>query len=545
MSSSPTPFAADREARPTSPTLLPCRNPATGEVFGEVPIHDAADVKRIVSRAREAQRAWGATTMKERKRVLARLLEVIVDRQTEIAELAARDSGKTMVDAAMGEVFPVCEKIRYVLANGERDLAPEVRSSGFLLHKRAELVFEPLGVVGVISPWNFPFHNLLCPLVPALFAGNAVVTKVSELATWSSLRYLSMIRDVLRELGHDPALVDVVVGYGATGQALVESGADKIFFTGSPENGRRVAETAAKHLVPVVLELGGKDPMIVCDDADLDRALDSASLGVFTACGQMCVGVERIYVMEGVYDAFVEGAKRRVDRLRQGIPLGGPIVDLGATTMPRQLDIIQALVDDAISKGARALAGGSRRTDLPGTYFSPTLLVDVDHTMRITQEEVFGPVMVVMKVRDEEDAIARANDCPYGLGSSVFTRDLARGARIARRIRAGMSVVNDYGLAYMMQSLPFGGVKISGYGKINGREGLRACCHEKAIVNDRLPFGKAVAIHPIRPETHGIVEGAISLIYARGAGKKARAAGSLVRLLVGAALHRSASDPRT
>jgi acyl-CoA reductase-like NAD-dependent aldehyde dehydrogenase len=514
--------------------MLPCRNPATGEVFGEVPIHDAADVKRIVRRAREAQRAWGATSMKERKRVLARLLDVIVDRQTEIAELAVRDSGKTMVDAAMGEVFPVCEKIRYLLANGERDLAPEVRSSGFLVHKKAELVFEPLGVIGVIAPWNFPFHNLLCPLVPALFAGNAVVTKVSELATWSSLRYLEIIRDVLRERGHDPHLVELVIGYGPTGQALVESGADKIFFTGSPENGRRVAETAAKHLVPVVLELGGKDPMIVCDDADLTRALDSASLGVFTACGQMCVGVERIYVMEAVYDAFVEGARTRVDRLRQGQPEGA-LVDMGATTMPRQLDIIQALVDDAVAKGARALAGGKRRTDLPGTYFEPTLLVDVDHTMRITQEEVFGPVMVVMKVRDDADAIARANDCPYGLGSSVFTRDLARGARIARQLRAGMSVVNDYGLAYMMQSLPFGGVKISGYGKINGREGLRACCHEKAIVNDRLPFGKAVAIHPILPETHGIVESAIALIYARGAWKKARAAGALAKLLVSAA----------
>lgn len=219
--SSSDPTSTSRTA--ATAATLPCRNPATGAVFGEVPIHDASDVRRSVARAREAQRAWGATSLKERSRVLRRLLDVIVDRQTEICALAVGDSGKTMVDAAMGEVFPVCEKIRYVLSSGPRDLAPESRSSGFLMHKKAELVFEPLGVVGVISPWNFPFHNLLCPLVPALFAGNAVVTKVSELATWSSLRYLEMIRDVLREEGHDPALVDVVVGLGSASMNCARS----------------------------------------------------------------------------------------------------------------------------------------------------------------------------------------------------------------------------------------------------------------------------------------------------------------------------------
>ncbi len=510
---------------------MPCKNPATGEVIGEAAVMDAVEVNAIVERARRAQVAWAETTFRERKAVLADLLELVLDRQEEISRLAMRDSGKTMVDAAMGEVFPVCEKIRYLIANGERDLAPERRGSGFLVHKVADVYFEPLGVVGVIAPWNFPFHNLLCPLVPALFAGNAVVTKVSELATWSSHAYLAMIREVLEKRGHDPELVQIVTGFGPTGQALVESGVEKIFFTGSPQNGRRVMETASKTLVPVVLELGGKDPMIVCDDADLDRAMDSSMLGVFTAAGQMCVGVERIYVMDAVHDAFVAGVVEKVKKLRQGPP-EGPLVDLGATTMPRQLDIIQSLVDDALKKGARALVGGKRRPEGPGTYYEPTVLVDVDHTMRITQEEVFGPVMVIMRVRDEADAIAKANDCPYGLGSSVFTRDLARGERIAHRVRAGMSVINDYGLAYMMQSLPFGGTKISGIGKINGREGLRACCNTKAIVNDRLPFGKAVAIHPIRPHTYAVVENAVRVIYARGAMKKARAAISLGRDLL-------------
>ncbi len=525
------------ESAASRQVTMPCVNPATGERMGEAPVMSADEVRRVVERARRAQPRWAATSFAERRAVLSDLLEVILARQEEISRLAVRDSGKTMVDAAMGEIFPVCEKLRYLVANGEKDLAPERRSSGFLLHKVAEVVYEPIGVAGVIAPWNFPFHNLLCPLAPALFAGNAVVTKVSELATWSSQRYIEMIREVLVKHGQDPDLVAIVTGFGPTGQALVESGADKIFFTGSPENGKKVMAAASKHLVPVVLELGGKDPMIVCDDADLERAMDSSMLGVFTAAGQMCVGVERIYVMDRVYDAFVAGVAERVSKLRQGPP-EGPLVDMGATTMPRQLDIIQDLVDDAVKKGARVVAGGKRRPGGPGTYFEPTLLVDVDHTMRITQEEVFGPVMVVMRVRDEADAIAKANDCPYGLGSSVFTSSLARGERIAKGIRAGMSVVNDYGLAYMMQSLPFGGTKISGFGRINGREGLRACCNTKAIVNDRLPFGKAVAIHPIRPHTYAVVEGAVRLIYSRGAGNKARAAIALGRDLVALARER-------
>ena len=508
--------------------VMPCINPATGERMGEAPIMSKDAVRKVVERARRAQPKWAATSFAERRAVLADLLALIIERQSDISRLAVRDSGKTMVDAAMGEIFPVCEKIRYVIANGERDLAPEKRSPGFLLHKVAEVIYEPLGVVGVIAPWNFPFHNLLCPLVPALFAGNAVVTKVSELATWSSREYIGMIREVLARHGQDPDLVDIVTGYGPTGQALVESGVEKIFFTGSPENGRKVMAAASNHLVPVVLELGGKDPMIVCDDADVVRAMDSAMLGVFTAAGQMCVGAERIYVMNGVYGAFVEGIVDRVSKLRQGPP-EGELVDMGATTMPRQLDIIQSLVDDALQKGARLLAGGKRGEHGHGTYYQPTVLGDVTHSMRITQEEVFGPVMVIMRVESEADAIAKANDCPYGLGSSVFTGNLARGERIAKGVKAGMSVINDYGLAYMMQSLPFGGTKISGFGRINGREGIRACCNLKAIVNDRLPFGKAVAIHPIKPHTYAVVDGAVRLIYSRGLAKRAKAAVALGR----------------
>jgi acyl-CoA reductase-like NAD-dependent aldehyde dehydrogenase len=327
-----------------------------------------------------------------------------------------------------------------------------------------------------------------------------------------------------------------VTGYGETGQELVTGGVDEVFFTGSPANGRKVMRAAADGPTPVVLELGGKDPMIVCDDADLKRAVDAAMLGVFTSGGQMCVSAERLYVFDGIYDRFVQEVSERVAALRQGPapteePLGS--VDVGAMTMPRQLRIIQELVDDAVDRGARVLAGGRRNPHYDGQFYEPTILVDVDHSMRIMHEEHFGPVMVICRVQSESEAIRLSNASAYGLGSSVFTRDRKRALRMAQQLRAGMTVANDYGLAYMMQALPFGGVGESGFGRINGREGLRACCYAKAIVTDRLPFGKSVAIHPIREATYPIVTGAMRVLYGKGLGQKTRAAVDLARRLTG------------
>ena len=518
-------------APPAPSDMLVCVDPATGERLGQVPVMRRADVVAAVERARAAQRAWAATSFAERRAVLSDIMKHVVSHQEEICRLAVRDSGKTMVDAAMGEIFPVCEKLRYTIAHGEDDLRPEARPSGLLPHKAARVEYLPLGVIGVIAPWNFPFHNFFCPAIPALFAGNAVVVKVSELATWSSLHYVKIFEDALRRRGHSPDLVQVVTGYGETGSALVTSGVDKVFFTGSPQNGRKVMAAAAETLTPVVLELGGKDPMIVCEDADLEQAVSTALFGVFNACGQMCVGAERLYVFEGIYDAFVENVLARARALRQGPPLAGGEVDLGAMTMPRQLEIIQSLVDDAVAKGARVLCGGRPRTDLGGNFYPPTILVDVDHSMWITQEEQFGPVMVIVKVRSDDEAIRLANDCPYGLGSSVFTRDPARAERFARALDAGMTTVNDFGLAYMIQSLPFGGRKISGFGRINGREGLRACCNAKAIVTDRVPVRQGMALYPVRAATFELVTGAVKAIYGSGLARRARGAVGIARSL--------------
>lgn len=507
--------------------VIECRDPATGERLGEVPVMTREDVEVAVARGRRAQASWATTTFAERGRVLRTLLDAIVAHQDEICRLAVHGSGKTMLDVVLGEVWPVCEKIRYALVHGERDLRPERRSPGWWLHKTATLVHVPRGVIGAIGPSRFPFYGLLSPVVPGLYAGNAVVVKVSELASWSSLAYLDLIHDALRRHGHDAALVQVVTGDDRTATALMDAGIDTVFVPGSSRSGAGAVATTARSWSSA-LERGGTDALVVCDDADLDRVLDAALPGVFGACGPSCTGVERLYVFDAVYEAFVRLAEARVRRLRQGPPLDD-LVDCGAMATARDVDVLQELVDDAVAQGARVLVGGRRRSDLPGHYFEPTLVVDVDPRMRIVREAVFGPVMVVVRVDDEAQAIELANESACGIGSTVFTRDRARGDRIASRLRAATSVVNDHAIARLMQALPWGG---SGSDPGSGREGLRACCHAKVVVNDRFAFGKTPAIHPVREHTYDLVESTVRALYGRGLRHTVRASWDTLRNLV-------------
>jgi acyl-CoA reductase-like NAD-dependent aldehyde dehydrogenase len=513
-----------------APRTFPCFDPATGESLGDAPVLSPEEVRARVARARAAADAgWSASPFAERRRVLRAVLDHVLDHADELCRLISRDSGKTLENAMLGEIWPVCEKLRHTIATGERDLQPEPVSSGLLVHKRARIEFQPLGVIGVICPWNFPLQNVLGPTVPALMAGNAVVVKVSEWTSWSAPRIQRIFDEALGRAGWPTDLVQVITGDGETGAALVGGGVDKVIFTGSIANGRRVLEASAKTLTPVILELGGKDPMIVCDDASLDQAVHAALAGAFISSGQMCLAAERVYVQEGLYERFVDEVAQRVGALRQGPPLAGPpgAVDVGAMTMPRQIEIVERLVGDAVAKGAQVRAGGERAPG-PGSFFRPTVLAGCDATMAIMREETFGPVLCVARFADDDEVVRLANDTAYGLGSTVFTRDPARARRIAARLVAGSTVVNDFGLAYMANALPFGGVRGSGFGRLNGREGIRACTNVKSVLEDRLPLHLPTKLYPVGPGDYARGRRTVELLYRRGLLARARAALGLI-----------------
>ncbi len=510
-------------------TTIPCWDPATGDKLGDAPVQSPDEVRAIVANARRAQASWSRTTFAERRRVLGRMLDYILDHADELCRVIAQDAGKTLENALVGEVWPICEKLRHTIASGERDLSPEPVSSGLLVHKRATIEYQPLGVIGVICPWNFPLQNVLGPTIPALMAGNGVVIKVSEWVSWSAPRIQAIFDAVLSECGYSTDLVRIITGYAETGVALCESGVDKIVFTGSLPNGRRVATQCAKTLTPAILELGGKDPMIVCDDANIEQAAHAALAGSFIASGQMCLAAERIIVMDRAHDLFVARVVELARELRQGNPLGGDKVDVGAMTMPQQVEIVEKLVADAIGKGAKAEVGGARGLGDRGSFFLPTVLTGVNRDMAIAKEETFGPVMCIFRVRDDDDAVALANDTQYGLGSTVFSTDHTRARRIADRLRAGSTVINDFGLAYMANALPFGGVGGSGYGRLNGREGIRAMCNQKSVMTDRLPLHFPVKLYPVADGDFGRTKATIELLYRRNVGARVAAVVSLVR----------------
>ncbi len=492
----------------------------------------AAEVPRAVERAKLAQLAWRQTSFKQRRQVLASVLSRVLEDSDRICACVTRDTGKTRENALTGEVWTVAAKLRWMLDQGERHLRPERVSTGFLLHKQARLEFHPLGVLGAIIPWNYPFQNMANPIIPGLFAGNAVVVKPSEWVAWSSAELIGIFRDALAEHGHDPDLVQLVQGYAETGRALIGAGIDGLTFIGSGRNGRHVLAEAAKHVVPVILELGGKDPVIVCDDADLDCAVAGILGGSLINAGQNCVAAERIIVHEGVYDEVVTRLRGEVNSLRQGPSGLDRVVDVGAMITPLQLGIVEGLVARAVEQGARLVCGGESALGDQGDFYKPTVLADMTRDMEIMQEEVFGPVLLVAKAKDDRAAIELANSTAFGLGASVFSRDARRAREIARRIDSGMVGINDFGgLTYMAQSLTFGGVKESGFGRMNGREGLRACCNIKSVIEDRFPFSVPAKVFPVKPQDYAVTKASLMLLYGNNWAQRLRAVRELTRAL--------------
>ncbi len=527
-----------REAvnRAESRGVIECYEPATRAPLGTVEVDAPASIPAVIARAQQAQKRWVNTPFSERRRVLGLLLDHVLERADELCEVVVRDAGKTRHNAMLGEIWPVVEKLRWTLAHGEKHLRDEHVSSGWFVHKRARIEYQPLGVIGVIAPWNYPLQNILGPVIPALMAGNAAIVKVSEWVAWSSARFQHLFDEVFEEAGYPKDLVQIINGYAATGRALVSGGVDKLIFTGSMENGKRVLAEAATSLTPVVLELGGKDPLIVCDDADLEQAVHAALTGAFLNCGQNCLASERILVFESVYAAFEARLVELTRALRQGSPLDHEVVDLGAVVSPLQLDLIEELVRDAVAQGARILTGGSRVKVELGQFFAPTILAAVTSEMRIAREETFGPVALLMRVRDEEHALEVANGTAFGLGATVLTRSSSRAKRITRKLVAGNVSVNDFGLTYMAMDLPFGGVKGSGMGRLNGKEGLRACTNPKAVLEDRLPLHQAAKVFPVGQRDYEIARDVIGVLYTRGLANKLDAALRLVDTLRGRVL---------
>lgn len=433
--------------------------------------------------------------------MLRSLLAYVLDNQEEICRVACLDSGKTMVDAQLGEIMVTCEKLQWTLKHGERVLAPSRRPTNLLMsYKRNEVRYEPLGVVAALVSWNYPFHNFIGPVISSIFSGNAIVVKVSEQTAWSSAYFTSIARGALVAHGHDPALVQTVVCWPeVAGHLTSHPRVSHITFIGSRPVCHKVAASAAKSLTPIVAELGGKDASIVLDSArrDLPRIAEILLRGTFQASGQNCIGIERIVATPAVYDALVEKLTPRVRALRLGTKL-----DVGAMISTASFDRLEALVADAVAKGARLLAGGKRyvHPEHPaGAYFAPTLLVDVTPDMAIAQEECFGPIMLLMRTASgsAEDVLAVANAPDFGLGSSVFGGDSDPVLQeVVRGIKAGMVAVNDFAVFYAVH-LPFGGVAGSGYGRFAGEEGLRGLCNAKSICADRAGWlGIRTAIPP-------------------------------------------------
>ncbi len=530
------------------PGMLQCYDPATAQRIGAVPVVTPEEVRERIARARAAQRAWKESTFAQRRHVLRIFLKFILEHQDDIVRLCCRDSGKTELGASFGEVLPTCEKIQWMIDNGERILSPQPRAAARIMaYKEAWVEYHPFGVLGVISPFNYPFTNFLNHIISGLFSGNAVVCKLSEHTSWSGSyfhRFVSAALTEARDSGAVPTahpdLVQVVTGFAESGSALVSGGVDKIIFTGSTHVGRLVMKGAADAgITPCVLELGGKDPFIVLEDADLDGVFKLLMRGCFQNCGQNCIGVERVYVQSSVYDRFLDMAAEKVGALKQGFPLSGESCDLGATTMPGQIDIIDSLVFDALEKGARVLCGGECNQDMgPGLFFEPTLLVDVDHTMRIAKEEAFGPLMVVMPFESEVDLERLANDSEFGLCSSIWSGSKTRATKLAEKLHVGMSNINDYGVNYLVQSLPFGGVKQSGFGRFGGPEGLRECCVLKSVTRDALPFVMTplmmppVIDYPVGQHAVPFNKGLLHMTYGAGVAQKLGGLFALLKSLV-------------
>lgn len=510
-----------------------CVNPATGEVVGYSQMNTVEEARDALRRARDAQPAWAALPLEERVRYIARIRDYLVEHADEVSDTVAKDVGKTRIEALATEVLTSALATDYYLKNAKRFLKPrKVRGGSLLfLNKRSRIFRIPFGVIGIIAPWNYPLGIPMHEIVPALLSGNTVIFKTAPETQMVGRKIEEMIQaaglpaDVFIHLNIPGAII---------GQILLESDnhVDKLFFTGSVPVGKILMAKAAESLVPVSLELGGNDPMLVCPDAHLERAVNGAMWAGLQNSGQSCGGVERVYVHRDVYEPFIKLLKQKVEALRQG-PNTDHDVDIGAMCTERQLKTIQRQVDDALAKGATILAQVKiDPAHAHANFFPVTVLTHVDHTMELMREETFGPVLGVMKVNDMDQAIELANDSSLGLTGSVWSSNTRAAVALGRRIHAGVITINDHLLTHGMAETPWGGVKESGIGRSHGELGFDEMTHPQVVTTELLHFAKRNLFwHPYDANLYDGLKGALRVLHGRAWGERLSGFFDFVKLL--------------
>ncbi len=482
-------------------------NPATKETVGTVSQNTIDSLTNVFEKAKSSKDHWAKLRLAQRSRILRRVRRKFVEHMDELSELIAAETGKTRWEGFL-EVFTTVEHMRHVSRHGPESLRTEIRSPGIFQHKKCYVNYLPHGVVGVISPWNYPLILTASPVVEALMAGNAVVLKPSELTPLTGQRMV----ELFHEGGVPEDTLQVVQGLGDVGSAIVESElVDMICFTGSVEVGRKIAMACAEQLKPVVLELGGKDPMIVLEDANLERAAGAAVWGGFSNCGQTCISAERIYVVENVADRFIKLVKKKTEELNTGPDKDQG--DIGALVNEHQQEKVMNHIKEAVANGANVLTGGENLSSLGGYFIKPTVLEVFENDSDIMSKETFGPEICIMRVKDEREAIEKANGSLYGLSASVFTKKKKKGQKVARKIRAGSVCVNDVMTNYITADLPFGGVGISGIGRVHGPEGLRSFAQTQAVLVDRFGLKKEPWWYPLGEGTKKLFRAVARWIY--------------------------------
>ncbi len=495
---------------------ISCIDPACGEVFDHSPLTPEAGVSEIIACCRRAQAGWAALPLRRRVEPCRRLRDVLLREADAIADVISRDNGKTRNDAMSTEVFPALLALSYYMRMAPAFIRDSGLGTGSLLlaNKRSKAVHHPYGVVGVISPWNYPFAIPFSDVVMGLLAGNGVILKAAS----DTQAVGRKMEACFKEAGFPDGLFAYVNLPGTNaGRAMLQGGVDKLFFTGSVVTGKKLMEMAAATLTPVVLELGGNDPMLVCPDADVERAAAGAVWAGFSNCGQSCAGVERIYVHEAVSGPFLAALKRRVDALRIGTD-DDFTCDLGPMTNSRQRAKVEELVQDALKKGATLFAENHPQPVPAGGFFMPArVLTGVTHDMRVMREEIFGPVVGVMKVKDMDEAVRLANDSRLALTASVWSRHRRTAAALARRLQAGVVMVNDHLMSHGLAETSWGGWKESGFGWVHGRLGFQEMLRTQIVVQDYLPFARRnMWWHPHDRSLYEGLRGALDALYARG-----------------------------